>query len=71
MNEYAPYQQRVLDERKELGVKTQALSKFLDTAVFEKLPLYEQKLLALQFSAMSSYELLLDMRIENFNKEMS
>lgn len=71
MSEYAPYQQRVVEERAELGVKTQALSKFFDTPVFEKLPLYEQKLLALQFNAMSSYELLLDMRIENFNKELS
>ena len=71
MNEYAPYQQRVVIELDILQEKVMALHTFLGGEVFPTLPAREQELLTLQFSLMSSYGLVLHMRIENFNKEMS
>lgn len=71
MSEYLPYQQRVVDEQSALTEKLMSLAAFFEDERFSKLPDIDQQLMVLQFNAMSSYGLLLDMRIKNFNKEMS
>lgn len=71
MSEYTPYQQRVVDEQTALGEKVVALAAFFDGEVFQTLSNYEQQLLVMQFNNMTAYGLVLQMRIENFNKEMS
>ena len=61
-----PYQQRVVDEKRELDVKTKALESFASTKVFESLDPQEQARLHLQFYLMRGYSEVLSERIEGF-----
>lgn len=61
-----PYQQRVVDEKRELDVKTKALESFASTKVFGSLDPQEQARLHLQFYLMRGYSEVLSERIEGF-----
>jgi hypothetical protein len=62
-----PHQQRVIEEANELGVKIDALSKFIiENPIFPTLPADEQERLRAQFSAMDVYFEILLARIDNF-----
>ena len=61
------WQQRVIDEADALRVKCVALDKFLDTEIFDTLPLEEQAKLAAQAWFMSMYLMVLTERINSFD----
>lgn len=68
MSELLPHQQRVVDEKTELGVKIEALSKFIDeNPVFDTLDPVEQDLLVAQHAVMWAYSNILSDRIEAFS----
>lgn len=62
-----PFQQRVIDEKDELGKKLSALNSFRRTEVFINLPEEEKKRLERQQIAMSTYFDVLFERIGAFN----
>lgn len=64
-----PYQQRVVDEKRELDTKIDALYLFLGTNMYSSLPSKERVLLNNQFNHMVSYSGILAERIANFNQE--
>lgn len=66
--EYAPYQQRVVDEHLELAIKFAALDKFLGTSIFQELEEQDQDLLDDQYKAMAWYIEVLTTRIKRFSK---
>lgn len=62
-----PHQQRVVDEKSELDVKTEKLRAFVkDGKVFAGLPYDEQPLLLRQLALMAAYSDVLGERIERF-----
>jgi hypothetical protein len=61
------YQQRVMDEAKELNVKLTKLTAFLDTPVFRSLEVSEQVRLRMQHYFMSGYASVLGERIDAFH----
>jgi hypothetical protein len=61
-----PHQQRVVDEKNELGVKLEALLKFLQTDLYKSLPEKEKELLYFQSQVMEDYYEVLEQRIELF-----
>ena len=63
-----PYQERVIEERKELTAKSMELSSFISTSIpFSKLSELERGLLVAQESAMEAYGRILDIRISLFD----
>jgi hypothetical protein len=60
------YQKRVVVEKKELDVKREKLTAFLQTDVYTKLDVQEQRRLSLQSNAMNTYSQVLKERIDNF-----
>ena len=65
--EYAPHQQRVIDEANELRDKFSKLGAFvLDNAIFPTLPQEERDDLESQFVLMGKYLDVLDRRISRF-----
>lgn len=60
------YQQRVVDERAELGAKRDKLSAFCDTEKFWALDPAEQGRMLRQLTAMNDYAEVLDERIAAF-----
>ena len=64
--EYAPHQQRVIDEKKELDTKREALGKFKNGDFFSTLPWQEQERLNTQAHIMTMYSSVLGERIANF-----
>jgi hypothetical protein len=60
------WQQRVVDEKKELDKKLENLRKFLSTESFQKLAIKEQARLEYQKLIMMSYSDVLHLRIVNF-----
>ena len=64
-----PYQQQVVDEKRELDIKLDALHNFLGINKFKELPYLEQGRLARQHNVMVAYSGILAERIEAFNKE--
>lgn len=67
MTKYNPFQQRVIDESIELGVKLDALSIFISkNPIFDTLPEDEQYRLKRQLDAMSEYDNILHLRIDAF-----
>lgn len=67
MTAHAPHQQRVVDEKTELGTKAQALSQFISSnPIFEKLDAAEQERLREQNDVMWRYFEILDARIAAF-----
>ena len=65
-----PYQQRVVEEREELGKKLVALVTFIvSSATFGILPEVEQMLMRRQAYLMNEYHEVLTKRIEHFKKE--
>lgn len=62
-----PYQQRVVDEKKELDDKLEKLSKFIDNEdLFFALEIEDQDLLGEQEDLMKRYSEVLQKRIERF-----
>lgn len=65
--EFAPHQQRVIDERKELNDKVMKLNIFVgESPIFETLNIDEQNDLRNQLDVMFQYQELLDSRISRF-----
>lgn len=60
------FQQRVIDEERELRAKAVALANFLPTATFIGLPLAEQGRLSRQLRHMEAYAVVLCERIQAF-----
>lgn len=61
-----PYQQRVIDEKKELDEKREKLELFFVTSKFAKLDQAEQDRLRIQSEIMSTYSEILRLRIVAF-----
>lgn len=62
-----PYQQRVVEEKRELDEKLEKLRDFIfHNAVFRTLPPRERQLLVRQQTAMATYSRVLRERIETF-----
>jgi len=63
------YSERVKEEKRELDIKKEALSKFLNTELFLKLELESRKLLRRQFEVMSEYSEILEERLKLADNE--
>lgn len=61
-----PHQQRVVDEKNELGERLEKLMVFRGTQLYKSLPEQEQELLYFQSQAMKHYYEILEQRIELF-----
>lgn len=66
MIELKPFQQRVVEEHRELSDRLAKLIVFVDTEVFDSLPGAEKVRLVIQRSIMQAYADLLADRIANF-----
>ena len=66
MSALLPFQQRVVDESKELETKLDALTAFTGSAVFRNLPDVDRELLMRQGVHMTRYLMVLKVRIDNF-----
>lgn len=64
-NEIQPYQQRVLDEHRELAERLDKLTDFFDAPIFEKLDDVEKSQLRNQWYWMNGYKNCLEVRIQN------
>lgn len=65
--QFAPHQQRVVDEKDALDEKIAALNKFInESTIFETLKFTERDLLAKQHIIMRQYSKILDARISAF-----
>lgn len=60
------HQVRVVEEKRELLTKVEALGKFLGTPVFAGLPYEEQSRMRRQLGVMQEYADILEARIKNF-----
>ena len=58
---------RMIEEAKQLGERTDKLQAFTDTDLFATLDLAEQELLLAQFSAMTAYAAILNVRLRRAN----
>lgn len=65
-NTMQPHEQRVVEERNELGDKIRKLSDFLGTKTFDQLPDEDRDLLLWQKDHMSAYWATLNKRIDRF-----
>jgi hypothetical protein len=61
------YQERVIEEHKELDLKITKLELFLQTEMYEKLLRTPKELLILQYAYMQNYRNILERRIALFN----
>lgn len=68
MAELQPFQQPVVDEKKDLDDKIQKLRSFLDTEAFKKLHSIDQDLLFKQLSIMAIYSETLQQRLVRFGQ---
>ena len=66
--EFAPHEQRVIQERDELKEKTEKLYAFFDTQIYKTLLVKDKELLSNQFTVMNQYLSILDERIGRFVK---
>lgn len=66
INNMQPHQQRVVDEKNELGERLEKLLAFRQTELYKSLPEQEQELLYFQSQAMKHYHEILEQRIELF-----
>lgn len=62
------FQERVLNEKKELDTKIEKLGEFVKTEFFQTLPEIDSQLLNLQLGTMKIYSQILDVRMERFGK---
>lgn len=63
------YQKRVIDEKTALDEKLCRLAVFISAAKFSELSQADKDLLLLQYSIMSAYSRVLDMRVSLFGGE--
>lgn len=62
----APYQQRVVDEKRELDERIDKLAAFFKTEAFGNLPTYDRTLMRQQHRAMDRLSVILRLRIQRF-----
>lgn len=62
-----PHQQRVVDEKNELGERLEKLLAFIGTDSYKELPEKDKELLFFQSQIMEDYFEVLEQRIELFN----
>lgn len=60
------FQERVIEEQKELDIKLNKLLDFCDTDTFESLPYEERSSLLIQQNLMAAYSNVLQARIKRF-----
>ncbi|MGL4265202.1 MAG: crAss001_48 related protein [Afipia sp.] len=65
---FAPHQQRVVDEKRELDERIKKLTAFYSTSIFHGLPESEQSRLLRQGVAMRAYSEILGERIAAFSE---
>lgn len=63
-----PYQERVIEEKRELDDKIEKLKTFMNDEVFDELPQKEKENMSIQLSAMFTYSSALKSRIEAFEE---
>jgi hypothetical protein len=63
-----PYQERVVQEKKDLDVKIEALKTFIEGDAFHEVEEDEQKRMLDQLEAMDTYSEILGDRIDNFEE---
>lgn len=63
----APHEQRVVDERNELLLKSKKLESFFDNDIFKKMENIDKELLEQQYFIMVEYLEILHKRIKRFN----
>ena len=63
-----PHQQRVVDEKEQLGERLEKLIAFLTTDLYKALPEREQELLYFQSRVMEDYYEVLQQRVELFKE---
>ena len=61
------FQERVVVEKHELGIKLDRLKGFIESSKFKTIPIEEQKRMNRQFDAMAEYSQILGERIAAFN----
>jgi hypothetical protein len=61
-----PFQERVIEEKKELDDKIEKLKQFFNTAIYQNLPKDERRRLSRQYTYMEGYSNVLKERIDNF-----
>lgn len=64
-----PHEQRVVDEKNELGEKLEKLLTFLQTDIYKSLNEKEQELLSFQSQVMEDYYEVLQQRVDLFTQE--
>jgi hypothetical protein len=64
-----PFQQRVVEERRELYDKCEKLNAFIPTQMFQQLPIAEQVRMRMQLLIMNQYAQILAERIAEFHKK--
>lgn len=69
MKQFAPFQQRVIDEHEQLSEKLAKLKEFIPSAFFAGLPEAEQHRMQRQVNAMHEYAAVLSERIAAFGGE--
>lgn len=63
------YQERVVNEKRELDEKMEKLDNFIKAPGFDGLPTMDSGLLKLQLGTMKIYSDILDVRIERFKEK--
>lgn len=63
---FAPHEQRVIDEHRELTVRVNKLAAFFGTQLFAGLPEADRSLLRAQHGCMTAYAAILDARVNRF-----
>lgn len=66
MSQLAPYQQRVVDEKKDLDEKIEKIESFTGGEIFKSMPIRDRELLVEQRDHMLSYSRVLGARISRF-----
>lgn len=61
-----PHQQRVVDEKDQLGERLEKLLEFIETDLYKNLPEKDKELLFFQSQIMEDYYEVLEERIERF-----
>lgn len=62
------YQQRLIDEKAEIDVRTEKLREFMEGDIFDSIDYSQQDLYRVQLCAMETYRLCLGLRIANFQR---
>jgi len=71
MTELQGWQERVMQEARELNARGEKLCAFIESAEFDKLPGFDRRALPMQFAHMQAYMVVLKHRIAEFENSNS